>query len=150
MTTITLNVGKDTVWEEVAKAASYTGGKMTGDKDAYERIMLTEDDRKSLQRFWEEAAAVANDQLKEMILSASPMAEDYSVELEVSNSYDTQLNGSVQTALEGYFVAAILARWYKFANKGEAQGYAADAGAMMQDALRKLYSRKRPQRPKRN
>ena len=149
MATITLHVGKEQVWEEVKKTASYTGDKMVGDNDAYERIMLTEEDRKSLQRFWEEAASVANDQLKDMIVTSSAMTDDYDVELNVSNSYDTQLNSSVQTALCSYFIAAIVGRWYKFSNKGEADSYFSEAASMMEDVLRKLYSRKRPRRPNR-
>jgi hypothetical protein len=68
----------------------------------------------------------------------------------VSRSYDTILNASVQSALKSYFISAIVGRWYKFANKAEADGYLSDAALMLVDALRKLYSRKRPMRPNRD
>lgn len=150
METITLNVDKARVWDEVAKTSGYTGDKMTdADENAYERILITDEDQKSLQRFWEEAVAVANEQLKEMLETASPMNSDYNVVLRVSNSYDQVLNASVQAALTSYFISAIVGRWYKFSNKAEADSYLAEAAAMMEDVLRKLYSRKRPRRPNR-
>jgi len=146
---ITLKVTKSDVWNEVTKTTAYTGDKMTGDKDAYERILLTDEDAKTLQRFWEEACAVSNEQLKEMLINSSIMSADYNVRLHVSNSYDTVLNESVQLALRGYFIAVIVAQWCKFANKAEAESYAKDAEAMMEDVRRKLYSRKPPRRPNR-
>lgn len=150
MASITLNVNKADVWSEVAKTSGYTGDKMTDtDKNAYERILITDEDQKSLQRFWEEAVAVANDQLKEMLEMASPMNSDYNVTLNVSRSYDTVLNASIQAALTSYFISAIVGRWYKFSNKSEADSYLSEAANMMDDVLRKLYSRKRPRRPNR-
>ena len=77
------------------------------------------------------------------------MNSDYKVALHVSRSYDTVLNASVQAALTSYFISAIVGRWYKFSNKGEADSYLSEAANMMDDVLRKLYSRKRPRRPNR-
>lgn len=148
MPTITININKAEVWDEVAKTTGYTGDKMAdADENAYERILITDEDQKSLQRFWEEAAAIANDRLKEMLEKAAPLKSDYNVELHVSKNYDQVLNASVQAALKSYFISAIVGRWYKFSNKGEADSYFAEAGVMIEDALRKLYSRKRPLRP---
>lgn len=150
MPTITLTVNKANVWNEVAKTSGYTGDKMSDtDENAYERILITDEDQKSLQRFWEEAVAVANDQLKEMLEAASSMSSDYRVTLHVSKSYDQVLNPSVQAALTSYFISAIVGRWYKFSNKSEAESYFTEAANMMDDVLRKLYSRKRPRRPNR-
>lgn len=150
MASITLKVNKADVWNEVAKTSGYTGDKMTdADENAYERILITDEDQKSLQRFWEEAVAVANEQLKEMLETASPTNSDYDVKLHVSNSYDQVLNPSVQAALTSYFISAIVGRWYKFSNKAEADSCFSEASNMMEDVLRKLYSRKRPARPNR-
>ena len=151
MAEITLKVAKSEVWDEVAKTTAYTGDKMIGEESdgAYERILITDEDQKVLQRFWEEASAVANEQLKEMLTASSAMTNDYNVKLHVSNAYDTILNSSVEAALRSYFIAAIVARWCKFANKSEQDNYANEAAAMMEDVRRKLYSRKRPRRPNR-
>ncbi len=148
MATITITVNRAEVWDEVAKATGYTGSKLSDkDQNAYDRILLTDSDRKDLDRFWEETMTEANTQLKEMIEEESGSAGDYIVTLHVSRMYDQTLNRSVQSALTSYFVAAITARWFKWANKDEADSYFHDAATILEEALRKLYSRKRPQRP---
>lgn len=150
MATIKITVNRAEVWNEVAKATDYTGSKLT-DKDdkAYDRILLTDSDRKDLDRFWEETMTEANTQLKEMIVEEGRATGDYIVVLHVSRMYDQKLNRSVQSAMTSYFIAAITARWFKWANKDEAESYFRDAATILEEALRKLYSRKRPQRPQR-
>lgn len=147
MNEITITIDKTDVWAEVAKAASYTGDKMTDDDKAYDRILMTDEDAKSLQRFWEEAVTIANGRLKDMILRASDVHDDYEVVLMMSNAYDTNLNASVRASLRSFFIQSIVGRWYKFTNKQEAGSYFAEADVMMTDAMRKLYSRMRPRRP---
>ena len=71
----------------------------------------------------------------------------YVAELEVSNAFDTNLTDSVNTALQGFFIASIIAQWFKLANKAEAADYFAQAAEMMKGAERLLYSRKKPTRP---
>lgn len=150
METLTIHIGRADVWEEVAKTAAYTGDKLTdADEGAYERILVTDDDIETLQRFWEETAAMANEALKEMLENSGPLSGDYDATLRVSRSYDRALDESVRVALQGYFVSAITARWFKLANKGEADAYLAESAGMMEEALRKLYHRKRPVRPAR-
>jgi hypothetical protein len=149
MPEITIKVDKDAVWEEAMKTSGYTGDKMlsTSENDnPYDRILITDEDAKSLQQFWQEAVMVANDSLRDMLESASDISGDYEVTLRVSVCYDTVLNKSVESSLKSYFIAAIVGRWYKFANKGEAAEYYAQASAMMENARRMLYSRKRPTR----
>lgn len=150
MNKITIHIDKTQVWDEVAKTANYTGDKMVGDETAYERIMLTDADAEEWQRFWEESASVANDEVKDMLVSASAIADDYNIELEVSKFFDVSLLPSVEASLRSYFILSIVSKWYMFCNKGEAQTYATEAVAMLADAMRKLYSRKRPTRPNRN
>lgn len=96
MKEIVLNVRKDDVWEDVAKRASYTGDRMKGDPGAYDRLLLTDDDKEVLGQLWEESVAVANGSLRHLISEASAPGEDYRVRLEVSVNYDTALNGSVE------------------------------------------------------
>lgn len=148
---ITLSVSNQEVWEEVAKTTAYTGDKMFGQEseNAYDRILMTDEDRDALQRFWEDAATIANGKLKEMLVSSSQISGDYIAKLHVSNAYDTVLDESIKASLRSYFIAAILAKWSNIANKADVGAYSQEATAMMDDVLRKLYSRKRPQRPNR-
>lgn len=146
-----MSVERSDVWEEVAKTASYTGDKLTdSDEGAYERMMLTDEDRKTLERFWEETVAVANDRLRTMLMAGGmPAAERYEVTLEVSVAFDKVLVPSVQASLRSFFVKAMTGKWYAFCNKGEAADYLAGAAEMMEEVLRKLYTRRRPTRPTR-
>lgn len=151
MQKIELTVNKTIVWTEAAKIAGYTGYKLADeDAGAYDRLMLTDADQESLQRFWEEAAAGANTALRELLdPSATPVTTldgDYCAKLWMSRSYDTALTGSIEASLRGYFIASIVGRWYKLSHKAEAESYFMEAAAALDDALRKLYSRKRPTR----
>lgn len=147
METINLSVSQSEVYTEVAQTTSYTGAKMDA-AEAYDRIFTTKEDSSALARFWEEAVTVANDRFKSMFVSGStPSASVYTVTLEVSKSFDKALTPSIQAALRSYFVIAVTGRWFVYANKQEATEYMTGADAMMEDILRKLYSRKRPARP---
>lgn len=149
MELIELKIDRSEVYEEVAKATDYTGSKMeNGDDDIRDRILITDADLETLGRMWIEAASVANDRLKAMFRAGSrPSEDEYRVTLEVSKSFDRGLIPSVVASLKSYFVLAITGKWYKYANKGEAGDYFTEAGEMMEDVLRKLYSRMRPRRP---
>ena len=154
MIEVTLTVGKTMVYDEVAKTTSYTGAKMQGDDTAYDRIFTTDSDRSMLERFWTEACNAATEQLKQFIVEVSDNGEgitadlsrNYVVRLELSSSYDANLTESVQASLFSFFVSAIVSKWYKFTNKGEAEGYAADAVGMMNDVMGKIFHRKKPRR----
>ncbi len=152
METIELVIGRDDVLAEVDKATDYTGSKMDGeDGEVRDRIAMTEEDMENLQRFWEESASLANERLKGMWVSGSRPddAGDYRVKLEVSRNFDKGLTPSVESSLRSYFIQSIVGRWFRFVNKQETGDCAAEAGAMIEDVLRKLYSRRRPVSPRR-
>lgn len=154
MIRVELNVNKANVYNEVAKTTSYTGDKMTGDEGAYERIFTKDDDRLALERFWVEAANAVTDLLKQYIVEVSSQPEshcleldrNYEVKLDLSNSFDVNLTGSMETSLFSFFVMYIVAKWYKYTNKEEAESYAAESAAMLDDVTSKLYYRKKPTR----
>lgn len=146
MKQIELTVAKSAVYNEVAKTTSYTGARMVGDDDAYLRIFTTDEDQEMLERFWEEAASGATEQLKPFLHFDNSTATEYEVVLEVSSSYDETLTGSVRKSLFSYFVAMIVARWYRIANKQESESYANDAIGAMDDVMKKIYYRKKPVR----
>lgn len=158
MNNVTLTVEKDDVYNEVAKTTAYAGKKMVDDDKAYERIFTTKSDRSMLERFWDESCNVATDIFKPFISSVSSKvtitAEDntkteveaYSVQLLMSSAFDTTLTDSILSSLRSFFVASIVAKWFVITNKQEAEPYAKDAVAFMQDVKRKIYYRKKPTR----
>lgn len=158
MIEIKLTVNKVSVYDEVAKTTSYTGAKMQDDEKAYDRIFTTDDDRMMLERFWNEASNAATEQFKPFLISVSghsdgravDLEKNYEVELGLSNSFDAALKDSIETSLWSFFVSYITSRWFKIANKKEAGEYGNDADGMLDDVMRKIYYKKKPQRVKPN
>lgn len=155
MIEISIDIIKSNVYDEVAKTTSYTGAKMDGDGRAYERIFTTDEDQQMLERFWDEAANAVTEQLKPFIktlvtggVNGSDGQVGYHATLSLSSAFDETLSDSIESGLFSFFVNAIVSKWYKFTNKGEADAYATDAAGMMDDVMRKVYYRKKPQRVK--
>lgn len=149
METITIRIIQEEVYEEVAKATDYTGSKLIdGDDNARERILAVDDDLSELSRFWEESVLATNENLKEMLVSGATKQGRYEAVIEVSKSFDKTLTASVESTLRSFFIATIIGYWFKFANKGEAADYFAQAAEFMTAAERLLYSRRKPSIPK--
>lgn len=163
METITIQVERSDVYEEVAKATDYTGSKMvSADENVRDRILAVDDDFAELGRFWEEAATACNESLKEMLVAGgtktlvigpnsegeATVAVVYEGVLEVSLSFDKALTASVESAIRSYFISSIIAQWFKFANKAEAEDYFNTAAEQITAAERLLYSRRKPSVPK--
>ena len=154
MQEVTFTVRKANVYDEVAKTSSYTGAKMVGDASAYQRIFTTDADRMMLERFWTEACNAVADLFKPFLVSLSDITEshcadiskNFVAELELSSSYDTSLNNSIESSLFSFFTNLIVSRWYEFSNKGESEKFATAAAGMLEDVRAKLYYRKKPRR----
>ena len=154
MNNITLTVNKANVYTEVAKTTSYAGAKMQGDEGAYERVFTTDADRMMLERFWAEASNVATGKLRRHIVRVTSYPEshgveldrNYEVELTLSSSFDPALTNSISSSLFSFFVYYIIGKWFGFSNKNDAPAYIVDADLQMEEVLRKIFHRKKPQR----
>lgn len=143
MITVVLTVSKDTVYQEVAKTTAYTGAKMKDEPQAYDRIPVIDADKVQLDRFWREACHTAT-QLFMPFLVTTEQNVDYVATLQMSSSYDVNLNDSVQGALGSMFVNHLIRKWFEVTNRGDLELYQ----QLEIDALRKLrsmiYFRKKP------
>lgn len=143
MITVVLTVSKDTVYQEVAKTTAYTGAKMKDEPQAYDRIPVIDADKVQLDRFWREACHTAT-QLFMPFLVTTDQNVDYVATLQMSSSYDVNLNDSVQGALGSMFVNHLIRKWFEVTNRGDLELYQ----QLEIDALRKLrsmiYYRKKP------
>lgn len=163
MIEITLKAVKADVLNEVAKTTAYEGKKTTGDEGAYERIFTTEEDRSMLQRFWDEAASTITESMKRFVTTVSDSYTEettvdgketqknvpaYVANLEVSNSYDTALTGSIEKSLFSFFVNAIVSKWNNFVKKDGVERYENEANDNIADITAKLFYKKKPQRLK--
>lgn len=164
METIKIKVARAGVYDEVAKATDYTGSKMAdGDAETRDRILAGDEDLAELGRLWEESVLAVNENFKELLISGSTKQLSgidttigsttldggigYEGVIEVSKSFDKALTASVETTIRSFFIASIIGQWFKFANKGEAADYLAQAAELLDVAQRLLYSRKKPTRP---
>lgn len=146
MIEVTLTVEKESVYEEVAKTTSYTGAKMA-DKDAFDRIFTTDEDKSLLERFWSESKNTVANSLKRVLLHEQEADGAYSLRLGLSSSFDEALEDSMQRSLCSFFVMNVTAKWYTFTNKQEATGYASEAATYIDDIMRKAFFKKKPTRP---
>ncbi len=147
MKRIIFQINKSEVYLEVAKTTSYTGAKMKGDTDAYDRIFTTDEDKEMLERFWNESKNTVVDGLKRVLNTETELNGVYTLELGLSNSFDDSLTESMQRSLFSFFVMNITGKWYTFTNKEEAVGYATSAASSMEDVLHKAFYKKKPVRP---
>lgn len=143
---ITLKVNKEAVYDEVAKTTEYTGAKMD-DEHAYEVISTTDEDKAMLERFWNECKNMICNSLKKVLVSEVEADGEYSLALGLSTAFDESLTESMQRSLFSFFVMNITAKWYTFANKSEATGYATEAATYIEDIMRKAFFKKKPTRP---
>ena len=143
---ITLKVNKETVYDEVAKTTEYTGAKMD-DEHAYEVISTTDEDKAMLERFWNECKNMICNSLKKVLVSEVEAEGEYSLTLGLSTAFEESLTESMQRSLFSFFVMNITAKWYTFANKSEATGYATEAATYIEDIMRKAFFKKKPTRP---
>ncbi len=149
MKEITLIIGKENVYREVSRTAEYTGSKMQ-DRDAYQNISTTDEDKEMLERFWNESKSLVCESLKKVLLSAEEIMspeQTFSLALGLSDSFDSQLEESMQSSLFSFFVTNIISKWYNFTNKKETTEYAAEAAGCIEDIKRKAFFKKKPVRP---
>lgn len=147
---IILEIIKEDVYREVAKATDYTGSKMLdSDENTRDRILAGDDDFAELSRMWDETVLILNERFKSMLLSEGYTTGSYTIELEVSKNFETNLDRNVEAFLRSFFIASIIAQWFKYTNKSEAEDYFKQAAEMLMSAERLLYSRRRPRRPSR-
>lgn len=144
---VTLSISRSEVFNEVAQTTSYTGAKMTDDKDAYNRISTVDEDQSELKRFWDESRAEVAQTFIRMLTSESMTGDTYNLVLNVSVSFDRALLPSMQLGLFSYFVQSIAAKWYVFTNKKEAGDFSDRGSALLEEVKEKAFFKKKPQRP---
>lgn len=144
---IELSVNRADVYKEVAQSTSYTGAKMEGDENAFDRISTVDEDQSELQRFWDECRAEVAQAFVRMIDSESMDGDDYTLVLDVSSAFDEALLPSMNLGLFSYFVQSISGKWYVYTNKSEAADYATESKTLLDEVRQKAFFKKKPERP---
>ena len=147
MTQVNISITKATVLNEVGRLTNYAGSRMGGDESEYERISTTNSDQDMLSQFWQSACDSVTESLKRFIVTPNHSSTSYAVTLELSSSYDTSLTDSLTTNLQTFMTLHIVSRWYKLTNVKEAESYALEAAAQLDEAMSKVFYKKKPTRP---
>lgn len=145
--TVTINITKETVLDSVGRLTNYTGSKKTDDSSAYDRIRTTDSDADMLMQFWEPACDGVTEALKRFITSLTVSNSAYNVTLDLSTSYDTALTSSITTNLTNCIALSIVSRWYRMTNKEDWDAYSKDALGQLDEAMSKIFYKKKPTRP---
>ncbi len=141
--TLTLTIPIPQLLTDVGRTAAYAGAK----NDDYARLSTTEADSAQLTHLISQAATVASNALKRQVLTESLTAEAYTLQLEVSASFDPALQSQMQSSLSAYLTMAVTARWLALSQRDEADDYAAVAAEMLTELQRYAASKRRPTRP---
>lgn len=149
---VTLSVTKSAVMNEVAKQTSYIGAKtVTPDGgNAYDQVFSTDDDYAMLERYWRETVDAVTGNLRKFVKTISDMPANQSVDtnevftlvLDMPARYDTNQNGTVNTALFSYFTHMITSKWLAVVHKEDAAYYEKIATEKMREILFKIYYKK--------
>ena len=84
--------------------------------------------------------------LREFVASADYSGAALDLTLSLSSSYDDTQTPSVSSLLFSYMARSIIAKWYAFTLKEEAQSAAVQAEGYLADAASRCYWRKPPRR----
>lgn len=152
-----ITINADDVFNEVAMTTAYVGGKATTkEENVYDKVFVTDEDRDLINRFWNEACNATTQQLKDVIESILTEIcykdkDDndikkvvYKIALHVSKDFDLNMRNDIETSLFSFFVDYIVSKWFRFCNREECEVYATNATGAMEDAVKKVYHRKRP------
>ena len=146
---VTYIVDKEKVLKEVRRLTTYVGQRK-GEEGAFERISATDSDREMLEQFWQAACSSATEELMhyaiDIYIGSVCRETEYEVEMDMPSMYDDNLNESVESSLQNFFVNLITSKWCKITNPDDEAKYAAEALGFIRDIDNKIYQRKRPTR----
>jgi len=145
MTDITITINKETVLNDVGRLTNYAGDRFVGDDGAFDRISTTGSEADMLGQFWQSACDGVTEAMKRFIKSLTTTT-NYVAVLEVSSSYDTNLTDSITTNIQNCITYHIVSQWYKLTNKSESESYAREAAAQLNEAMSKVFFKKKPTR----
>lgn len=125
MKTMSVNISKQKVYDEVAKTTSYIGAKSVSENVTYNNVFTTDDDSIMLDRFWNEAGSDILSRLSRYVQSGTFDTDsgDFSVTFRLSSRCNDSLTATAVNPLFSYFVNYITGKWMQFINGESASVY---------------------------
>lgn len=137
-------IAKEKILAEVSLISSYAGVK--SEEDIFCRVALADEDEDLASRFWTDAACEIIDRLREFVVASSINDTSFTLELELSGSYDESLNTSVERDLTSALAYAVISEWFRLTFPGRSSEWATLSAGSLERAHKKLCSRVRPKR----
>jgi hypothetical protein len=155
MYNLTMTAGKQAVIAEVAKTTEYVAAKASPSGEAYDAIRVTEADADMLERFWATACNSVTERMKRWANKVDAQAADftpdeagdYMLNMELPGTANAGLVSSIRSVLFNYLALSIVAQWFALTNKEDAESYATQAAATLEQLERFVYARTKPQKP---
>jgi hypothetical protein len=172
MRQITIDIKKAYVLDEVAKLSSYAGAKLIeADPGALDRIMATDADLETMDRFWDETISALEERLKDHLVKSEFVyvgdgttdtadgttdaaadgttheADTQQLTLSVGSRMSEAIEDSLRKSMQGYCIGSMAAMWYALANKDGVEEQLQKLNEKLMSSLYVIYSRKRPTKP---
>ena len=164
MRQITIDIEKAYVLDEVAKLSSYAGAKLIeADPGAVDRIMATDADLETMDRFWDETISALEERLKDHLVKSefvyggteadaadgttTQEADTQRMTLSVGTRMSEAIEGSLRKSIQGYCISSMAEMWYALANKDGVEEQLQKLNEKLKSSLYTIYSRKRPEKP---
>ena len=144
-----VNISKEKIYREVARATLYSGAKHPGsDAAMLSRVAVIDADRPMLGQFCDEALASARLALRQVLESAASDDSSITLVFRLSPASDGVQTAGICDSLTDYMEKAVTARWLAFSDKTGAEAYAAEAQMLLDECRRKALYKRKPMRPK--
>lgn len=145
MINVSYTIDKSKVYDEVAMLTAYVGAKKTDDV-SYDIVSTTEENQEMLERFWKENIETLTNVLKRFNVTSNESGNICTIQLQLSDSYNTLLTNTIQKGLESYLINNIASKWFTITSKNDATQYVTEAGISLDGVMSKILYKK-PIRP---
>lgn len=148
MADLIITISKSSVYEEVAKTTAYIGAKnkLEDGKTAFDQMFVTDADLSMLERFYQESVDSLKNLLKRFISEINDEDGNLNWKLEMSDRFDTKLEGSINSSATSFLVNSIIGKWCEITANDKVKEYAGNAVALLQDIKDKVFYKSAPTR----
>lgn len=143
MKLLQFTIDKNKVYNDVARITSYQGAKAT-DVTAYDRMLIVDEDKELLDRYFNESKSQLTTVIKKYFVSDTEANEQYTLNIKVYDNFKDGFIADIQDSLYGFFKESIVAKWYLLTNKEESANSTAQMASILEDILIRLFYKNPP------
>lgn len=153
MKIINIDIKRSLIDRQLSKITAYTGAKSKGidSPDDFDRVATIDEDAELLTRYWNNAANVLAQLVKEFISNFSVNEDNIEMTLTLSESFDDSLAEGVREGMNAFVAAFIAKGWFSLTFPEKADEWRDESSRLLSEISRNIYHRRRPlrqQKPK--